>query len=67
MVLYAVLFEEAGFIISTTLVGTIFSWLFGETPLKAFLYAFVLSLISYFLLADLMQLNVPTGLLFGDF
>ncbi|GAA0235236.1 tripartite tricarboxylate transporter TctB family protein [Marinomonas primoryensis] len=67
MVLYAVLFEEAGFIISTTLVGTIFSWLFGEKPLKAFLYAFVLSLISYFLLADLMQLNVPTGLLFGDF
>jgi putative tricarboxylic transport membrane protein len=48
MVLYAVLFEKAGFIISTTLVGAIFSWLFGEKPLKAFLYALILSLISYF-------------------
>ncbi|TYL49293.1 tripartite tricarboxylate transporter TctB family protein [Marinomonas sp. IMCC 4694] len=67
MVLYAVLFEEAGFIISTTIVGAIFSWLFGEKPLKAFLYALVLSLVSYFLLADLMELNVPTGLLLGDF
>ncbi|SBS25175.1 Tripartite tricarboxylate transporter TctB family protein [Marinomonas spartinae] len=66
MVLYAALFEKAGFIISTTLVGTIFSWLFGEKLLKAFLYALVLSLISYFLLADLMQLNVPVGILFGE-
>ncbi|WP_100187252.1 tripartite tricarboxylate transporter TctB family protein [Marinomonas sp. BSi20584] len=66
MVLYAVLFEKAGFIIATTIVGAIFSWLFGEKPLKAFLYALALSLISYFLLADLMELNVPTGLLLGD-
>lgn len=66
MVLYAALFEEAGFIIATTIVGTIFSWLFGEKPLKAFLYALTLSIISYFLLADLMELNVPTGLLLGD-
>jgi len=66
MVLYAALFEKAGFIISTTFVGTIFSWLFGEKLLKAFLYALVLSLISYFLLADLMQLNVPVDILFGE-
>jgi len=66
MVAYALLFEEAGFIVATTIVGSIFSWLFGEKPLKAFLYALALSLVSYFLLADLMELNVPTGLLFGD-
>jgi len=66
MILYAFLFEEAGFIISTVLVGTSFSWLFGEKPLKAFLYALALSVISYFLLADLMDLNVPTGQLLGD-
>ncbi|QUX97934.1 tripartite tricarboxylate transporter TctB family protein [Marinomonas sp. CT5] len=66
MVAYALLFEEAGFILATTIVGSIFSWLFGEKPLKAFLYALALSLVSYFLLADLMELNVPTGLLFGD-
>lgn len=66
MVAYAALFEKAGFIIATTLVGAVFSWLFGEKPLKAFLYALVLSLISYFLLADLMQLNVPVGILFGE-
>jgi putative tricarboxylic transport membrane protein len=66
MVVYAFLFEEAGFIIATTIVGAIFSWLFGEKPLKAFFYALALSLVSYFLLADVMELNVPTGLLFGD-
>lgn len=65
MVLYAFLFEEAGFIISTTIVGTTFSWLFGEKPLKAFLYALTLSVLSYFLLADFMELNVPTGHLLG--
>lgn len=66
MVVYAFLFEEVGFIVATTIVGAIFSWLFGEKPLKSFLYALALSLVSYYLLADLMELNVPTGLLFGD-
>jgi putative tricarboxylic transport membrane protein len=65
MVLYAVLFESAGFIVATFLVGSLFSWLFGETPLRAAGYALVMSLGSYFLLKDLLQLNVPAGVLVG--
>lgn len=61
MIVYAALFEEAGFILSTFLVGAAFSWLFGETPKRAGLFALVMSVISYFLLTSLLQLNVPSG------
>ncbi len=65
MVTYALLFEPAGFIIATFVVGALFSWLFGETPLRAAGYALAMSLSSYFLLKELLQLNVPAGVLIG--
>ncbi|NVK41144.1 MAG: tripartite tricarboxylate transporter TctB family protein [Oceanospirillaceae bacterium] len=65
MTLYAVLFESAGFIVATFLVGTVFSWLFGEKPWRAAAYSLALSLCGYFLLKDLLQLNVPAGALLG--
>lgn len=65
MTLYAVLFESAGFILSTFLVGAVFSWLFGEKPWRAAAYSLALSLSGYFLLKDLLQLNVPAGALLG--
>ena len=65
MYLYASLYEPAGFIIATTVVGGMFSWLFGEKPLKAGLYALTMSVLSFFLLTSLLQLNVPAGSIFG--
>jgi putative tricarboxylic transport membrane protein len=62
MVVYAYLFEHAGFIISTFVVGSVFSWLFGEKPFKAAIYALIMSVASYFLLKHALQLNVPTGI-----
>ncbi|SIS46088.1 tripartite tricarboxylate transporter TctB family protein [Neptunomonas antarctica] len=61
LVIYAALFERAGFIIATFVVGSVFSWLFGETPKRAGIYAVVMSVVSYFLMASLLQLNVPSG------
>ncbi|RRJ84199.1 tripartite tricarboxylate transporter TctB family protein [Aestuariirhabdus litorea] len=65
MYLYARLYEPAGFIIATTLVGGYFCWAFGQKPLKAGAYALVMSVLSYFLLTSALQLNVPLGTLFG--
>lgn len=66
MLAYAALFKYVGFIIATTIVGATFSWLFGEKPVKAFLYALVLSIVGYFLLVELLELNVPIGAIFGE-
>lgn len=62
---YAFLFETTGFMVSTAIVGAVFCVLFGEEPKRAILYASTLSVVSYFVLKHLLQLNVPTGLLFG--
>lgn len=62
---YAYLYEPMGFIVANTLVGAVFSWLFGERPLRAALYALFLSVTSYFILTSALQLNVPVGKLFG--
>ncbi|MAF16923.1 MAG: tricarboxylic transporter [Marinomonas sp.] len=62
---YAFLFEKAGFIISTAIVGTVFCVLFGEQTKRAVLYSVTLSVVSYFILKHVLQLNVPTGMLFG--
>ncbi|WP_394165209.1 tripartite tricarboxylate transporter TctB family protein [Neptunomonas phycophila] len=61
LTVYAALFEHAGFIVATFIVGGVFSWLFGEKPIRAGVYALVMSVISYFLLSSLLQLNVPSG------
>lgn len=65
MLAYAFIFERLGFVLATTIVGGVFSWLFGQKPLHAGLYALILSVISYFLLKELMELNVPVGTMFG--
>lgn len=62
---YAFLFEKAGFIVSTAIVGTVFCILFGEKPTRAVIYSAILSIVSYFVMKHLLQLNVPTGMLFG--
>ncbi len=62
---YAWMYDRLGFIIATTIVGGVFSWMFGEKPLRAGAYALVLSVCSYFLLTTLLQLNVPAGHILG--
>ena len=61
MTSYAYLFDKAGFIISTAIVGFVFSMLFGEKPLKSAVYSIALSVVSYLVLKHLLQLNVPVG------
>lgn len=63
--MYAYLYEPLGFIVANTVVGALFSWFFGERPIKALLYALILSVVSYFLLTSALQLNVPLGKIFG--
>ncbi|OZG74588.1 tricarboxylic transporter [Hahella sp. CCB-MM4] len=62
---YAWMYDRLGFITATIIVGGVFSWMFGEKPLRAGAYSLVLSVCSYFLLTTLLQLNVPAGHIFG--
>lgn len=65
MYVYALMYEPLGFIVATTVVGAVFSWKFGAKPVVAGVYALVMSVVSYFMLTDLLQLNVPAGAIFG--
>lgn len=65
MYAYAAMYEPLGFIVATTIVGGLFSWKFGAKPMTAAIYALAMSVLSYFLLTDLLQLNVPAGTVFG--
>ena len=58
---YAWMYDRLGFVIATTLVGGVFSWMFGARPRLAAGYSLGLSICSYFLLTTLLQLNVPAG------
>lgn len=63
--IYASIYEPLGFVIATTVIGSILSWMFGEKPKQAVIFSAVMSGVSYFLLTELLQLNVPLGHIFG--
>lgn len=65
MLLYAGLFQWLGFILATTLAGGFFARLFGLAWSRALMFAALMSLVSYYGLIGLLQLNVPAGTLFG--
>lgn len=65
MWIYATIYEPLGFVIATIVIGSVLSWMFGEQPKKAVIFSAVMSVVSYFLLTELLQLNVPLGHIFG--
>lgn len=63
LVVYAMLLEPLGFIISTTLaVGTL-SWRMGANPRSAFLTGLISALVVFVLFNYGLSLNLPAGLL----
>lgn len=65
LLLYAWSFEILGFMLATCLVSTVFARLFGLGLRNALLYSVVLGAVGYVLLSIVLELNVPTGTLFG--
>lgn len=65
LVAYAWSFEMLGFMLATCLISTVFARLFGLTLRNALVYSIVLGAVGYLLLSVLLELNVPTGVLFG--
>ena len=63
--MYAFTLRPLGFLVTTAVVGALFSWLFGERIKRAALFAVIMSVVSYFLLTTVLQLNVPAGLILG--
>ncbi|MBW6391229.1 tripartite tricarboxylate transporter TctB family protein [Billgrantia antri] len=63
LVLYAMLLEPLGFIISTTLaVGTL-CWRMGAAPLRAYLVGAVAGVVVFLLFSFALDLALPLGLL----
>lgn len=65
LVFYALVYVPLGFIASTFIVGFAFSLLFGEKLLSAGIYSLALSIVGFYLMKTALELNVPTGTLFG--
>lgn len=63
LVVYTLLLEPLGFVISTTLaVGTL-SWRMGSTPLRAFLNGLISAVVVFALFNYGLSLSLPDGLL----
>lgn len=65
LLVYAWSFEILGFMLATCLVSTVFARLFGLGLRNALVYSVVLGAVGYVLLGIVLELNVPTGTLFG--
>ncbi|MDB6454174.1 tripartite tricarboxylate transporter TctB family protein [Falsirhodobacter sp. 20TX0035] len=65
LLIYAVLFERLGYVLSTLGMSTVVALIFGAKPHQAILSAVVLSVGSYLLFDHGLDVVLPTGLL-GD-
>ena len=63
LIVYAALFEPAGFIIATALFCAPMSRLLGATTSKAILFGVSTGIIGYVVGVKLLELNLPAGLL----
>ena len=63
LVMYAVLFEPAGFILATTLFTALAALLLGSSMLSALLFGVGTGVIGYGVGVWLLELNLPAGLL----
>ncbi|WP_226781416.1 tripartite tricarboxylate transporter TctB family protein [Oceaniglobus trochenteri] len=63
LLLYAILFQRLGFILSTWGFCSAVTWLLGTRPVKAVIFGAVVSTVTFFVFTDLLDLNLPGGLL----
>lgn len=59
--LYAALFINLGFLVSTAIVSIVIAWLFEATPMKAIVGGLLLALGSYLLFTYGLGISLPTG------
>ncbi len=63
LVVYAVLFEPLGFVVTTSVYAGGMAWWGGARPLPAAVYGLGLGVPGYFVCTRLLALNLPTGVL----
>jgi putative tricarboxylic transport membrane protein len=64
LVLYAVLFEPLGFMVTTTVVCAGFALMLGARWLPAVLFGLLMGVPGYYVWTDILQLNLPLGGIF---
>ncbi|OAZ93519.1 tripartite tricarboxylate transporter TctB family protein [Halomonas sp. G11] len=67
LLVYAVLFRQLGFIVSSLLVVTALARLFDATWGKALITGIVMSIVGYFLFTAALGISLPSGYLFASF
>lgn len=67
LLVYAVLFTQLGFIVSSLLVVTALARLFDATWSKALITGIVMSIVGYFLFTAALGISLPSGYLFASF
>lgn len=67
LLVYAVLFKQLGFIVSSLLVVTSLARLFDATWGKALITGVVMSIVGYFLFTAALGISLPSGYLFASF
>ncbi|MEG3079362.1 tripartite tricarboxylate transporter TctB family protein [Halomonas sp. 5021] len=67
LLVYAVLFRQLGFIVSSLLVVTALARLFDATWGKALITGVVMSIVGYFLFTAALGISLPSGYLFASF
>lgn len=60
---YALVFEPLGFMISTFFITSFVSMMLKIKPLWALIYAAILSVGGYYFFTEILQLNLPLGLI----
>lgn len=63
LIVFAVLFEPLGFIVTTSLYTAGMAWWGGVRPIRAVLYGLGLGIPGYFVCTRLLVLNLPAGVL----
>ncbi|WP_280546234.1 tripartite tricarboxylate transporter TctB family protein [Halomonas sp. 11-S5] len=67
LLVYAVLFRQLGFIVSSLLVVTALARLFDATWGKALITGVVMSIVGYFLFSAALGISLPSGYFFASF
>lgn len=67
LLVYAVVFRQLGFIVSSLLVVTALARLFDATWGKALITGVVMSIVGYFLFTAALGISLPSGYLFASF
>ncbi|MCW4150347.1 tripartite tricarboxylate transporter TctB family protein [Vreelandella janggokensis] len=67
LLVYAVLFRQLGFIVSSMLVVTALARLFDATWGKALITGIIMSIVGYFLFTAALGISLPSGYLFASF